>query len=595
MSSTRHLQTQTGRQIALGKELGKGGEGIVYQVQGEPALAAKIYHPNKASERRQKIEAIVDAHWHKAASNIAFPIDTLMGPGTQFVGFTMPLVAANKPIHNLYSPTSRKTSFPKANFLFLTRTALNIAQSFVDVHKTGCIIGDVNHSGVLIADDAIATLIDCDSFQVNVAGQTFLCKVGTPDFTPPELQGKRFDQCVRTANHDAFGLAVVLFNLLFMGRHPFAGRYLGRGDMPLETAIAQYRFAYSARHNETRTEPPPNVPLLADIPRELSDAFEIAFGPVGTSKGRPIAAQWVSILQRAESEIVQCKNSSGHQHFRAAIYCPWCRMETAYPGFLAFAPPIISVTTNPTNLANLIAAVRGISDPGNAPELSSLMPAFNGKASQATQSGKWKWLRSYAAAVACVLASLVMFRLKEPGPLLGFLSLAGGAFLAFRPSNADQPTRQLISQSASAWQNVEMQWNQVRDNRGFSEESRNAEDLVRQIQGLGSDEAARIANLKAQQREAELNRFLQNFYIDRAKIKGIGASRKVMLRSYGLETAADISQSRIQQISGFGPVIAGGLVAWRTSFERRFVHNPNQPLNPIDVAAVKAAIAKRLS
>jgi hypothetical protein len=68
-----------------------------------------------------------------------------------------------------------------------------------------------------------------------------------------------------------------------------------------------------------------------------------------------------------------------------------------------------------------------------------------------------------------------------------------------------------------------------------------------------------------------------------------------MLRSYGIETAADVQQHRIQQVSGFGPVIAGSLVAWRTSIERRFVFKPNQPLNPADVAAVKAAILKERS
>jgi DNA-binding helix-hairpin-helix protein with protein kinase domain len=30
-----------------------------------------------------------------------------------------------------------------------------------------------------------------------------------------------------------------------MGRHPFAGRYLGLGEMPIERAIAECRFAYS--------------------------------------------------------------------------------------------------------------------------------------------------------------------------------------------------------------------------------------------------------------------------------------------------------------------------------------------------------------
>jgi DNA-binding helix-hairpin-helix protein with protein kinase domain len=208
----------------------------------------------------------------------------------QFVGFTMPLVPGNKPIHDLYSPTSRRTEFPKATFPFLIRTALNIAKGLAKVHATGCVVGDVNHSGILISDDALATLIDCDSFQVSIGKPNIFVRSRSSGFHSPELQGKRLDQLQRTQNHDAFGLAVVLFNLLFMGRHPYAGRYLKRGDMPLATAIAQFRFAYSARKNETQMEPPPHVPLLSDLPSELSNAFETAFGEIGVNRGRPTPA-----------------------------------------------------------------------------------------------------------------------------------------------------------------------------------------------------------------------------------------------------------------------------------------------------------------
>jgi hypothetical protein len=67
------------------------------------------------------------------------------------------------------------------------------------------------------------------------------------------------------------------------------------------------------------------------------------------------------------------------------------------------------------------------------------------------------------------------------------------------------------------------------------------------------------------------------------------------LRSYGIETAADVAQNRIQQISGFGPVVEGTLIAWRKSIEKRFVFNPNQPISPADIAAIKAVVLKKKS
>ena len=37
-------------------------------------------------------------------------------------------------------------------------------------------------------------------------------------------------------NHDNFGLAVLIFQLLFMGRHPFSGRYQRPGRHALSNA-----------------------------------------------------------------------------------------------------------------------------------------------------------------------------------------------------------------------------------------------------------------------------------------------------------------------------------------------------------------------
>jgi DNA-binding helix-hairpin-helix protein with protein kinase domain len=69
--------------------------------------------------------------------------------------------------------------------------------------------------------------------------------VGVPEYTPPELHGQRLEAVVRAHNHDAFRLPIVIFQLLWMGRHTFAGKHQGRSDVPIDKAIREYRFAYS--------------------------------------------------------------------------------------------------------------------------------------------------------------------------------------------------------------------------------------------------------------------------------------------------------------------------------------------------------------
>jgi hypothetical protein len=179
--------------------------------------------------------------------------------------------------------------------------------------------------------------------------------------------------------------------------------------------------------------------------------------------------------------------------------------------------------------------------------------------------------------------------------MLGLLAVAGSTFLALRESEVAKKARQALNQTTLAWKNVEARWAQWKTNVNFLQVQGEANSFISHLQNLGGEENRRIADLKARQRDIQLNRFFEKFYISNAKIKNIGRNRTIILRSYGIETAADVQRHAILQINGFGPVIAGSLVAWRTSIERKFVFKPNEPLNPADVSGVRAAILKEKS
>jgi DNA-binding helix-hairpin-helix protein with protein kinase domain len=593
-SLARPLRTAAGQTIVPGKELGDGGEGAVFEVEGHSNLAVKIYHEAKRASRADKVASMTSAGWHTTAKNVAFPIDPLFDQNNKFVGFTMRRVVGHQLIHNLYSPTSRKTSFPNTNnFRFLLRTASNVARSLANVHNTGCVVGDINQRGILVANDATTTWIDCDSFQVNAGGRMFPCTVGVPEFTSPELQGKPLDKIARTVDHDAFGLAVIIFNLLFMGRHPFSGRFLSRGEMPLEKAIEEFRFAYSARKNATRMEPPPGVPLLTDIPPDMRDAFEAAFGPAGVKTGRPKAADWVRLIESAEKEMISCKANVAHHYFQSAPSCPWCRMEVTFPGFVAFTATTTLSSFNPSTLAELIAAIRTAPDPGPAPNLAATMPVFQGTPSRASIAARNHWMGPYIAGILGVLIGFELMHLPAPGPVAGVILFLGGAFLAWRKTDPKVTLQSAVTQASKAWQAVENQWRKTADNQLWLAKRREADDQVRRLQRLSGEEANRMAGLKAQQRDRQLRLFLERYHISQATIKLVGDGRKATLRSYGIETAADIEQSRIESISGFGPVIVGELLSWRASIERYFIFDSTRPINPADIRAIKNDIARQ--
>jgi DNA-binding helix-hairpin-helix protein with protein kinase domain len=70
---------------------------------------------------------------------------------------------------------------------------------------------------------------------------------------------------------------VVIFQLLFMGRHPYSGRFLGVEEMSLERAIHEFRFAYGAKAEEKQMRQPPGTLSLNAIPSPIAELFSRAF------------------------------------------------------------------------------------------------------------------------------------------------------------------------------------------------------------------------------------------------------------------------------------------------------------------------------
>ncbi len=231
---------QAGRTIEIGSLIAKGGEGAVYEVVGNQRLVAKVYHQAPSAQKAAKLTAMVQNLADPDISNCCCVAggDPTRRFRQRVVGILLPRLDHAKEVYKLYSPAERAVVFPNASWRFLIRAARNTAIAFESLHQRAIVIGDVNQGNVFVSDRATVSLIDCDSFSDHARPvERFSAKSAYHTFTPPELQSANFAQTPRTANHDNFGLAILIFHLLFMGRHPFAGRYSGSGDMPIERAI----------------------------------------------------------------------------------------------------------------------------------------------------------------------------------------------------------------------------------------------------------------------------------------------------------------------------------------------------------------------
>jgi DNA-binding helix-hairpin-helix protein with protein kinase domain len=587
------VQNSLGRTFHLTRQIGKGGEGAVYETREQSDIALKLYWPNKAQSRRDKIAAMASAQWYKTNSFVAFPIDVLFSPTGAFVGFAMRKVGGNKPVHMLYSPASRKVEFAKADYRFLVRAAANIARAVASVHAIGCVIGDINHSGFLISEKATSTLIDSDSFQIVAANSKFLCQVGTPEYTPPELQGARFDRVTRTPNHDNFGLAVLIFQILFMGRHPFSGVYQLSGDMPLERAIGEHRFAYSSQASTTKMLPPPGAPLLTDFPADIGQAFENAFSRSDRNL-RKNAAEWVSLLGALEKVLIQCAANASHQHVSGKS-CPWCRLEQSSPGFVTFNHSNFTIDIpSYIDVSQVSAVINGIRNPGPTPDLQAVIfvPTTPNPIAPTGRLISDLKLRAYIGIGASAVGAILIF-LGGVVTVPGLIALGGGLLASILVPKELNRLRQARSQAETSWRSIKEAWVKQPGDVKFLEAKKEANELIRSLADLPNEQSRQIKILEQKKRDVQLNRYLERFIIAHAKISKIGSGRKAVLASFGVETAADVNEQKLSTIQGFGPTLIAALMAWRESVAKRFVFNASEPINQNNLIALKTRIANR--
>lgn len=241
--------TENGNTVRIGRELGSGGEGTVYEVN--PSLAAKIYHPQMRDEiRYKKIQAMVSEN--PDIKEICWPIDMLFTRDHQFVGFTMPKIngdeykTLNETVLQLSKESVRRKIMPGWDRLSLVKTCIAILKMFDEMRKHHIIMGDINPNNILVTykngDNPKVTAVDADSMQF--AG--FPCPVGVKDYTSPEIYKRlktdnpEFSTFLRTDEDEQYSLANLLFRILMLNISPYNAKEVGSQD----EARKSYNFPY---------------------------------------------------------------------------------------------------------------------------------------------------------------------------------------------------------------------------------------------------------------------------------------------------------------------------------------------------------------
>ncbi|MDP6751671.1 MAG: hypothetical protein QGH37_32575 [Candidatus Poribacteria bacterium] len=329
--------------VQLDAHIGGGGAGNVWSVRRRPNDAIKLYKNEVLGDYENKVRAMLHGKPDFGAVEAAWPSHVVENPQGIFRGFLMPKFDSSKyfSLEEIIIKPIRtaKNMPPHPGFRFYL--AINLALAIVALHKQGHAFIDLKPRNLLgKARDATVLLLDCDGFNIRSAdGKHYIAKQATQDYTAPEfrlMSKNRRNAPAHLGNlgvsQDNFALAVIIFQLLNDGIHPFDGKSLN-DKVPSERQIkineSYYPYGLSP-HPQILPSP---FSLIEDFPQPIRQLFDQAF----SSRDRPKAKEWGRALRGLESTISDCPNDQ--THLVLSTKCLHCEAKKRRPSKSVQASP----------------------------------------------------------------------------------------------------------------------------------------------------------------------------------------------------------------------------------------------------------------
>lgn len=608
----RGIYDSTGKPLTLGVKIGTGGQGSVFDVIEAPQFVAKIYHTPPVAEKTEKLLALAKLANDQLAKISAWPVDVLREfPGGQVIGFLMHKIAQAEEVHALHSPKSRLRKFPDASWAFLIHAATNIARAVAALHEHGFVIGDINPKNILITRKATVYLLDCDSFQLTTDGITYRCDAGFPDYTPPELQGIAFKEIDRNQEHDSFGLAIVIFQLLFLGRHPYSGRFLGQGEMPLENAIQELRFAYGADAKSRQMQPPPGTLSFQAIPQNLAELFQRAF----LSNDRPNPHEWIAPLESLAQALKRCEAHSGHWYFQELEGCPWCELEAQIKiRLFNFQFGDKRKGTNAVQLDLLWRDIQALKNTVESPEFNDTpMLAINASPEAVAFSSARENALAMGFGIAIVGGLLTGAYLSLPYSFLAIFALALLALIVAKVDFSDGTNPQFsfwqfrlkndyefVQKIAETKREAEAKLNVLRQRYGnlfnqshWQEQIRELENQFEAYANFAQTRQINLQQLPQNLRAAEVQKYLRGISVDDEKFARFDLELIGWLKKSGIQTAADITKANLKNFTFISDARKQALLDWRSQLVSKYISTQSKEISKSDWQAAVLEIESR--
>ncbi|MFF8537095.1 hypothetical protein ACF07B_34900 [Streptomyces sp. NPDC015532] len=328
-----------------------GGQAAVFPVVGDDGIVVKLYRETPGPKEEQRLKRMLtmsplvtrptDA---SQPPELAWPTALARGPQGEFLGYAMRRFGEPQHVQliGLFTRAQRLKLFAdRADWRFLLGVAWNLAFMTARMHYDNLVIGDFSSSNVVVDANGFVTFLDCDSiaFSDPVTGELFPCLMHTTDYSSPERQAGG----PATRATDEFALAVLVYQLLTAGNHPFGGvPHDSASESTVKDNIAA-SISYVVRPE--RVVIPRGTIDPSVLPPELLALARTAFGPgVHDPATRPPAEAWLRALDKERALVRVCPTRPLHAFGSHLTSCPWCS-RAALTGHDVFNVPVAAPAT----------------------------------------------------------------------------------------------------------------------------------------------------------------------------------------------------------------------------------------------------------
>lgn len=585
-----------GNSIELDNKFASAGEADIFRVKNAAGTIAKIYKSKLSETKKEKLKFISKSSYSKLSTFISTPQKLLFNPYSKEIsGFTMPFIEGYS-ILKLIQPRERIKFFPKSTWKHLIYVAKNCCVGFDKLHENGIIMGDVNESNILVKQDGVVNFIDFDSYQFKFNNSYFSTDVGVALWTPPELQSKNLQGLIRNENHDNFGLGLLIFQLLFMGFHPYAGIPIKNIKGPeeyTEKYIEQYRYAYSHNNQILNISPPANSIDINIVPDNIRSLFEKTFLR-DYANYRPTPKDWYNALSKIETTL--CQKDNSHIFSNHLNYCPWCNISkkgghTYFLGDFITSNPNLNLDFKILSIKNQLDNISNLFVLNFNKEI--IYPSLNIEP-QKIDLPKIKFSK-FVIPNLFVLVSLILFLTNVFEASYFSLCIVFYIFLIVWLIKDNEYNKELskrkqvfkykekeFSTNLTKYEATHTAYLKIPQN--FKDEiSSRILELNKKFYDYEQLKFYReklINDYKKNMYDHELKNYLSSKLIENARIEGIGEKRTQILRIYGIESALDVNP--YINVPGIGDQFKSRLLYWKQNLIDNFTYNPNKGI-PVDI------------